>query len=308
MGIEDLVGNVPHPENTVTQEKQGTKVSIGIPVYNGEPFIRETLDSLISQTFTNFELIISDNASTDGTEAICREYAAKDARIRYERQPKNFGGFSNFELVLAYAKSDYFMWIAGDDCFAGCDDLNNLYEKIKLGYEYAFPDVSIIDRHRNVVKENLMNPFKYAKTRFDYAQSAIEVSSHQMYALFKTSSLRNYFSYLKKHKNLACYGEGLFVHVISIKLNGIFVPEACKLYRIHEHNNSRTQRIEALIPSFLEYSRASLHFMILSEDLNINEKTLIVSKKISKSIHGLLRLFLALIFRKLLIFSNQLKS
>ena len=90
-------------------------VSIGMPVYNGERFIREALDSLLSQTFTDFELIISDNASTDGTEAICREYAAKDHRIRYVRQPENKGQATNFNFLLQQARGEYFMWAASDD-------------------------------------------------------------------------------------------------------------------------------------------------------------------------------------------------
>jgi len=91
------------------------KVSIGMPVYNGEPFIRKALDSLLAQTFTDIELIISDNGSTDGTEAICREYAACDARIRYVRQPENRGMSFNFLFVLDEARGEYFMWAAADD-------------------------------------------------------------------------------------------------------------------------------------------------------------------------------------------------
>jgi glycosyltransferase involved in cell wall biosynthesis len=92
-------------------------VSIGMPVYNGEKFIREALDSLLAQTFTDFELIISDNASTDNTEAICLEYAAKDARIRYVRQPENRGVLFNFQFVLDEARGEYFMWSAHDDAW-----------------------------------------------------------------------------------------------------------------------------------------------------------------------------------------------
>lgn len=91
------------------------QVSIGMPVYNGEPFIREALDSLLAQTFPDFELIISDNASTDGTEAICWEYAAKDKRIRYVRQVENSGPVANFQFVLDEALGGYFMWAAADD-------------------------------------------------------------------------------------------------------------------------------------------------------------------------------------------------
>ena len=91
------------------------RVSIGMPVFNGDKFIREALDSLLAQTFTDFELIISDNASTDRTEAICREYAERDKRIRYVRQAENLGPAANFRFVLDEAVGEYFMWAAADD-------------------------------------------------------------------------------------------------------------------------------------------------------------------------------------------------
>jgi len=94
------------------------KVSIGMPVYNGEKLIREALDSLLAQTFTDFELIISDNASTDSTEAICRKYVKEDLRIRYVRQPENRGAEFNFQFVLNEAKGEYFKWMAYDDYLA----------------------------------------------------------------------------------------------------------------------------------------------------------------------------------------------
>ncbi len=90
-------------------------VSIGLPVYNGEKYLAETLDSLLSQTYPNIEIIISDNASTDATEAICRKYAAKDSRIRYVRNPRNLGAARNYNLTMEYARGVYFKWSAYDD-------------------------------------------------------------------------------------------------------------------------------------------------------------------------------------------------
>jgi len=90
-------------------------MSIGLPVYNGEQFLKEALDSILAQTFEGFELIISDNASTDGTEAICLAYAGKDARIRYVRSPQNLGAAWNFNRVFELARGEYFMWAAHDD-------------------------------------------------------------------------------------------------------------------------------------------------------------------------------------------------
>lgn len=91
------------------------RVSIGMPVYNGEDFLRVACDAILAQTFSDFELIISDNGSTDATEAICREYAARDARVRYYRSATNRGGVWNRNRVFALATGDYFMWHDHDD-------------------------------------------------------------------------------------------------------------------------------------------------------------------------------------------------
>lgn len=93
-------------------------VSIGMPVYNGEKFLRGALEALLNQTFGDFELIVSDNASTDATQAICCEYAARDSRIRYIRQPENRGGLWNFDFVLQEARGTYFLWAAVDDLWS----------------------------------------------------------------------------------------------------------------------------------------------------------------------------------------------
>ena len=90
-------------------------VSIGMPVFNGEKYIKEAIDSLLAQTFDDFELVISDNASTDGTSAICEQYAKKDSRIIYFRQNVNLGAAKNFSFVLKEATGKYFMWAASDD-------------------------------------------------------------------------------------------------------------------------------------------------------------------------------------------------
>jgi glycosyltransferase involved in cell wall biosynthesis len=91
------------------------KVSIGMPVYNGARYVQDALNSLLSQTFRDFELVISDNASTDETQAICEGYAKRDPRIRYVRQHENMGALANFNFVLNEAKNDLFMWAAHDD-------------------------------------------------------------------------------------------------------------------------------------------------------------------------------------------------
>lgn len=93
-------------------------VSIGLPVFNGENYLEAAIESILAQTFRDFELVISDNASTDRTAEICLDYASRDARVRYFRNETNIGGGRNFNRVLALSSGKYFKWHAHDDVLA----------------------------------------------------------------------------------------------------------------------------------------------------------------------------------------------
>jgi glycosyltransferase involved in cell wall biosynthesis len=107
-----------------------------MPVFNGEKYLKEALDSILTQTYSDFELVISDNASTDRTEHICREYAAKDRRIRYYRNEKNIGAPKNFNRVFELSSGEYFKWATYDDVHAP---------------EYLQKCVSVLDKDPSVV-------------------------------------------------------------------------------------------------------------------------------------------------------------
>jgi glycosyltransferase involved in cell wall biosynthesis len=123
-----------------------TKVSIGIPVYNGEQYLPLAFDSILAQTYGDFEVIVSDNASSDGTEDICREFAARDFRIHYHRQKENQGAPWNFNRVFRLSDTDYFRWHCVDDLvrpgmLASCVEVLDRYEDVVLCY----PRVLLID-------------------------------------------------------------------------------------------------------------------------------------------------------------------
>lgn len=94
------------------------KVAIGLPVYNGEAFLAEAIESILGQSFGDFDLIVADNASTDKTEALCQRYAQRDKRVRYIRRPRNIGAGLNFDSVYRMADAPYFKWAAHDDVLA----------------------------------------------------------------------------------------------------------------------------------------------------------------------------------------------
>jgi glycosyltransferase involved in cell wall biosynthesis len=136
------------------------RVSIGLPVFNGEQYLRELLDSLLEQDFEDFELVISDNASTDATADICLRYAREDPRIRYSRADRNLGAAANYNRVFALANGEYFKWAAHDDRYEPTylrrcvETLDRAPESVVLCY----PSTVLIDGAGSVLrghKDNL---------------------------------------------------------------------------------------------------------------------------------------------------------
>jgi glycosyltransferase involved in cell wall biosynthesis len=93
-------------------------VGVGLPVYNGEDFLAAAIESVLAQSFWDFDLIISDNASTDGTQEICHRYASRDARVKYHRASENRGIVWNYNQAFNLSSNVYFMWFSHDDILA----------------------------------------------------------------------------------------------------------------------------------------------------------------------------------------------
>jgi len=118
------------------------RLTIGLPVYNGEKYVAESLEALLGQSFPDFELIISDNASTDSTGDICRRYEERDSRVRYFRQPKNIGLAPNHNFVAEQARGELFKWASNDDLYAGdllerCIDALDKYPDVVLAHSWT---------------------------------------------------------------------------------------------------------------------------------------------------------------------------
>ena len=129
-------------------------VSIGMPVYNGGNYLRRALETVLSQTYPHLEIILADNASTDDTEAICREFEARDRRVRYYRHSSNMGASANHEFVLSLAKGEYFRVAAHDDELAPTL-IEKCVEELAAHPEavMAITRVRSIDDHGNPGKE-----------------------------------------------------------------------------------------------------------------------------------------------------------
>jgi glycosyltransferase involved in cell wall biosynthesis len=170
------------------------KVSVGMPVYNGEPFIGKALGSLLSQTFFDFELIISDNASTDGTQILCEEYAAKDRRIRYIRQSVNRGAIANFNFVLKEARGEYFMWAAADDTWDR-QWIEILLNGFREGAVISSGHLCTIDASGNVVRT--YKPLTFSKRKITrllqlYMTDESKGKACLVYGMYRTAFARQY--------------------------------------------------------------------------------------------------------------------
>ena len=101
----------------MTPKNENTLISIGLPVYNGADTVERALASLVDQKYSNVQIIISDNASTDNTLEICERFANIDSRITIIKKSSNEGALENFKTVLKAADGEFFMWAAADDCW-----------------------------------------------------------------------------------------------------------------------------------------------------------------------------------------------
>ena len=219
-------------------------VSIGLPIYNSEMFVREAIESLLKQTFGDFELIISDNASTDRTDAICHEYAAQDNRIRYIRQPENIGATANFHFVLEQAVGEYFMWAAGDDM---CEPtfIERLLAVFKVDEDVvlAMSDVRNISETGSYLGVSRLDNIRiqdvkdrWSRIRPVFFENPTSQIFFAIYGVFKTAILRqislDYFGMVRYVSG----AEIPFLAQLAIKGKIASISEDLKIYRRHSNS------------------------------------------------------------------------
>jgi glycosyltransferase involved in cell wall biosynthesis len=171
------------------------EITVGMPVYNGGADVERAIMSVINQTFTNFQLLISDNASTDNSTEICKKFEHLDQRIQVHRHHVNIGGIQNFYFVLEQAKTKYFVWLAHDDWWAP---------------DFLEQNHNVLKRHSDAVcsvsKVKMMNP-EGEFLRLDSGANALVKESNKnlieflrapacnsrFYGLFQTSVLQKSF-------------------------------------------------------------------------------------------------------------------
>ena len=234
------------------------ELSIGLPVYNGESFLAESLDALLGQTYEDFELIISDNASTDGTPDICHRYEKKDSRIRYIRQPRNIGAAPNHNFLVQQARGELFKWASADDLYArdlirSCVYALDEYPKVVLAHSWT----AAVDDKGNVTQaldyplatDSARAPERFRSVLFGCSglyesgdgggNRAVPqdnngvIRADDMYGVIRTNALRR----VAPHGS---YYHADRILVLELALNGPFHQTADWLYFRRDHDDRGT--------------------------------------------------------------------
>jgi glycosyltransferase involved in cell wall biosynthesis len=212
-------------------------LTIGLPVYNGERFLEQSLDALLAQTYTDFELIISDNASTDRTAEICSAYAGRDPRIRYVRQETNIGAAPNHNATVALARGRYFKWASHDDVYAAdlvrlCIEALEARPDIVLAHSWD----AFLDEHGEAsppVPYELETGDPRAPVRF---RSLLHVSGgNDIYGVIRSDVLRAVGPLGSYH-----HADRTFVAALSLRGPFFQVPQVLYFRRDHPQRAERS--------------------------------------------------------------------
>lgn len=167
-------------------------LTIGLPVYNDVAFLRAALDSLLSQTYTNAKILISDDFSTDGSDLICLEYASLYSNVQYYRQIENIGISRNMEFLLKNCKTEFFMWAANDDEWS-CDFVEILMNELRNDVKatVAFGPFVQISETGTIVSDLLIENYYENNTHNRLKKFILKPSDGFGYGLFRTKMIKD---------------------------------------------------------------------------------------------------------------------
>jgi len=217
------------------------KVTIAMPVYNGERFIREALDSLLAQTFTDFEIVISDNASTDSTPAICREYEQRDPRVRTIRQPENRGAFVNAEMAIRAGTGEYTMMVGDDDVYDPryIEVLLPLLERDpEVGLAYS--NYGFIDERGVKTPSTLRRFFHRDRTPASVfaAYDRHRICLPMIFGLMRSEIFKNALPFQKLEKMTGDLDNLLMLRILSFGIRVEISPEVLFHYRVKDRSGT----------------------------------------------------------------------
>lgn len=234
----------------------GCKVSVCIPTYNYARFLPEAIDSVLNQTFTDYEILIINDCSEDNTEEIATAYAGRDRRIRFMNNPFNIGMVANWNLCLQEARGTYIKFVFGDDCLASPYALHKMVSLLD-----SDPAISLVSSDRNFIDEEAIN----VKKTLHFRDSAI-VQGEAVIALclsLQKNLVGEPSSVLFRKKDagrgfLPCY-----CHIVDLEMwfhllekgRFAYINESLCSFRIHSKQQTAKNRksLSAAIDNFYLY-------------------------------------------------------
>jgi glycosyltransferase involved in cell wall biosynthesis len=217
-------------------------VSIGLPVHNGATFVAEAIESILAQSFADFELVVSDNASTDCTPEICRGYAAADRRIRFYRQETNIGAAPNFNLVFHRSSGKYFKWAAHDDL------IHPSYLEACLAVLEAQPDAVLCQSLVEIVDRDHGEREVYDHTAFGSARPA---PSKRLAARLRARPCTDIFGLIRREalQDTALIADHVGADrtlLIELALRGRFAAVPQVLFFNRDHPDRFTRQLKSM--------------------------------------------------------------
>ncbi len=212
-------------------------VTVGLPVYNGEKYLEPTIESILRQAWTDFELIICDNCSTDRTPEICQAYAVSDGRIRYFRSVKNLGAAPNYNRVYSLSRSRYFKWADYDDLLDP-EFLARSVEVLEQNPEavVCFPRARLINEEGAVISDYDPLPdtsSPKAHIRFRNLVLAPHIAVQSM-GLMRSATVRE----TTLHGSFPSSDE-VFLAEMALRGRFVEIPERLLSVRIHPQQSTR---------------------------------------------------------------------
>lgn len=268
--------SVPPVRSTPMGRKSAPLVSVGLPVYNGGKFLPQAIESILAQDLGDFELIISDNCSTDQTEEICLDYQRRDQRVRYYRLDENLGALTNFLNVLGLAEAPFFMWASHDDlrektfmssCFAPLDK--------DLSVALVYPRAKVLDANSHflgIAQDRLLADQESPQERFKHLIWEIGMCN-AFYGIFRASILKKVKSWWTSlfFDNLALAEIALLGKIVQIE-EPLFVRRLTRNYNYNSCDERNTTLMSEIDPNWFNegisfpYSRlAYAHLELLNQ-------------------------------------------
>jgi glycosyltransferase involved in cell wall biosynthesis len=250
--------------------KSNNKIFIGLPVFNGEKYISQAIESVLSQTYSNFILFISDNCSTDNTKQICLKYKKQDVRVKYVIQNNNIGAKKNFLFLKKQSEKynlGYFIFIAYDDYWSSgyLQDLQSLLRSDDFGLRGLTKN---IDENNNDIGTINQRNFKKGQVKQAFLNNEKYCKGLYIYSLFNYKFFKS-FDLADKYSNL--HGADVFLPIFFVEHGNLrVVSEQIHFYRTHTEASSYALGKKNFgLNRFLFYFIPIKQFLFLHNKLNI---------------------------------------